>query len=251
MARFLLTLILATVVFSSCNRKVSLSKIKDVKAKDIAIILDTSAIRFEEMKARFKIKADLNGDSRSFTADVRWDRNDKIWMSFSIFGIEGVRAMFTRDSVKVINRLDRDYYYGTYEGIERLSQVKLSFDEIEQLLLGSLVGIRDKKPNVKFGKDNLVLDLKDDEYYGQATLDLSTVSIQHFWINSIGAERRLEVNLSDYELIQGKPWPNVRDYYIITGDTYLKVDATAQKMILNEALEYPFTVNSKYEWIRL
>ena len=119
------------------------------------------------------------------------------------------------------------------------------------LLLGSLVGIRDKKPDVKFGKDKLVLDLRDDDYIGQATLDPATVSIQHFWINSIGAERRLEVNLSDYELIRGKRWPNVRDYYIVTEDTYLKVDATAQKMILNEALEYPFTVTSKYEWIRL
>jgi len=246
-----LLILVIFLTFSSCNRKMHLTSYENVKAKDIAIIIDTSSLDFDEMKARFRIRADLNGDKRSFNADIRWDRNEKIWMSLSIFGIEGVRALFTPDSIKILNKLENEYYYGDYESLTKLSKVELSFNEIEELLLGRLFGIQDKKPEVRFKGDKVVLTMEDDFYNAIVNLDRKTVSIQQYWINSLSSPRKLEVTLSDYEAIGDKRWPNQRDYRIESGGTYLKVDATSQKMILNEKLEYPFKINPRYQKIPL
>jgi hypothetical protein len=251
MTRLLIVIMSLALIFSSCKRKTSVAIYDNVRPKDITVIMDTTSLEFSEMKARFRIKADLNGDRRSFNADIRWDRNNKIWMSFSIFGIEGVRALFTPDSVKVINKLDNEYYFGDYASLTRLSNVELTFEEIEQLLLGKVFEIQDRKPEIDINQDHVVLRLADKEFNAEINLDKETVSIQQFWINSVTAPKRLEVNLSDYQLVGNKKWPNKRDYHIISGDMYLKVDATSHKLVLNEKLDYPFNVHPKYQRIPL
>ena len=251
MTRLTLFILTLTLIFSACNRKTGLSTYENVKAKDVTAIIDSSALEFEEMKARFRIKADLNGDVRSFNADIRWDWNDKIWMSFSIFGIEGFRVLFTPDSVHVVNKLDNEYYFGDYKSLEKLSNVPLSFEEIQLLLIGKLFVIQDKKPDIRFNEDEIVLRLKDEEFAAEAKLDRKTISIQQFWINSLVSDNGLEVTLGDYQMIGHKKWPNQRNYHIVSGDMYLKVNATSQKLELNEKLEYPFYIHPKYERIAL
>ena len=123
--------LLLVLISISCNRnKIQLSTYENIKAKDIVTIMDTAHLSFDELKARFKIKADLNGNSRSFNADIRWEKNQQIWMSFSIFGFEGVRALFTQDSVHIINKLEKQYYFGDYQSLAQISQVPLNLSLI-------------------------------------------------------------------------------------------------------------------------
>lgn len=239
------------LAMSSCNRKVSLSTYENVRPKDIAVILDTTSLEFDQMRARFRIHADLNGDRKNFNADIRWERHKQLWMSFSILGIEGVRALFTPDSIHILNKLENTYYYGDYASLERLSNVSLTFAEIEELLLGRLIAIDDRKPEVRYRDGKVFLAMRDDEYNALVDLDKQTVSIQQFWINSLDNARRLEVTLDDYQVVGAKRWPNSREYYIVNGDMYLRVGATSQKLVLNEHQEYPFSVNPKYRRVPL
>jgi hypothetical protein len=245
-------LLILFAISTGCNRKVApTTNFEHIKAKDIVSVLDTTSLQFDALKARFKIKADLNGESRSFTADIRWQKDQQIWMSFSILGFEGVRALFTQDSVHIMNKLESQYFYGDYFALEKISQVPLSFNEIQNLLLGKLLQIEDKKPDVQIKGNNAIIEMKDDDYLAKINVDRQTLSIQHFLITSWMGKRSLDVTLSDYELIQNKNWPTKRNYNIISGENYLRIDATSQKITLNEILEYPFYVNPKYEKIPL
>lgn len=247
----IMALLLALAV-SSCNRNIiETTNYENVKAKDVVSMMDTLHLQFDELKARFKIKADLNGDSKSFNADMRWKNDEQIWMSFSIFGFEGIRALFTQDSVKIINKLQKEYYFGTYENLENLSQVPLTFNEIEDLFLGKMLPIQDKRPDVRLKGDVVLLGLQDDDYMAKAEVDRKSLSIQHFLITSLLQSRSLDVTLTDYQQIDNKNWPNKRTYSIISGSNYLNIEATAQKVVLNEKLDYPFYVNEKYKYISL
>lgn len=250
--RLLFALILVLTFTISCNRKtVQLSTYENIKVKDLMTVMDTSYLNFDELKARFKIKADLNGNSRSFNADIRWEKDEQIWMSFSIFGFEGIRALFTQDSVHIINKLEKQYFYGNYKALEQLSQVPLSFSEIENLLLGRILSVDDKKPAVQVKGKSAIIEMEDELYKAKISVDKSTLSIQHFLITSWLENRSLDVTLSDYQQIENKNWPKQRDYNIISGNNYLKIDATSQKVALNETLEYPFYINPKYQKIPL
>ncbi len=236
------------LAISSCSNKAAFSTIsyENVKAKEVVQILDTLNVEFDELKARFRVNADMNGQSRSFNADLRWMADQKIWMSFSIFGFEGVRALFTPDSVKIINKLQKEYYYGTYESLEQLSQIQLSFDQLEDLFLGKLTGIQDKRPEVRFKGDAVILELQDKEYQAKVQVDKKTLSIQHYLITSLLDFSTLDVTLSDYQTIDNKNWANKRNYNLKSGGKYLSIDATSQKVVLNEKLEYPFYINQSY-----
>jgi len=248
----IIAIVLVLFVAISCNRNtVQISTYENIKVKDLMTVMDTSFLEFDELKARFKIKADLNGNSRSFNADIRWEKEEQIWMSFSIFGFEGLRALFTQDSVHIINKLEKQYYFGDYKSLEQISQVALSFNEIENLLLGRILSVDDKKPAVQVKGKSAIIEMEDELYKAKISVDKSTLSIQHYLITSWLENRSLDVTLSDYQQIENKNWPKQRDYNIISGSNYLKIDATSQKVALNETLEYPFYINPKYEKIPL
>jgi hypothetical protein len=245
-------LILVLTITLSCNRNAApTNNFNNIKAKDIVDVLDTTGIQFNELKARFKIKADLNGDSRTFNADIRWQKDQQIWMSFSILGFEGVRALFTQDSVHLINKLEDQYFYGDYSALEKISQVPLTFNEIQNLLMGKWINIDDNKPDIQIKGGSALIEMQDDLYKAKINVDKATLSIQHFLITSWLGKRSLDVTLSEYQLIENKNWPTKRTYNIISGENYLNIDATAQKITLNEILEYPFYINPKYEKIPL
>lgn len=249
-----IVVLLMLITFSACNKKAAVTNVvsyENLKAKDVVKVMDTLFVDFDELKARFKVKANLNGKSRSFNADLRWENDEQMWFSFSIFGIEGIRALFTRDSVHIINKLEKQYIYGTYEHLTQLSQVPLTFDEIEDLFLGKLTGVQDNKPNVRLGKNEIILDLSDKDYKAQAAIDPKALSIQHFLITSLIGSRSVDVTLSNYRLINNKNWANDRLYKIKSGANYLNIDAKTQKVVLNEKLEYPFYINENYKRIPL
>jgi len=50
-----------------------------------------------------------------------------------------VRAVLTRDSVRVLNRLEKTYFSGGYDYLSKLLNVPVSFAQMQALLLGDYV----------------------------------------------------------------------------------------------------------------
>ncbi len=67
-----------------------------------------------------------------------WIKDEKLWMSLSLFGIEGLRIQWTPEKLQVLNRLNRTYYEIDYRQWMRRYGIPLSFSEILYLFVGDL-----------------------------------------------------------------------------------------------------------------
>lgn len=87
--------------------------------------------------AKAKIFASGEGDAVAANANLIWLRDSALWLNVRKFGLEAVRALVTRDSVFVIDRLNHTYTARGLESLERDYGLPGGFDLIGHLLMGT------------------------------------------------------------------------------------------------------------------
>jgi Domain of unknown function (DUF4292) len=88
------------------------------------------------LNAKAKAQITMKGNKQGANLSLRMRRDSIIWVSAGLAGIEGVRAVLTHDSVRVMNRLDKTYFSGGYDYLSKLLNVPVSFAQMQALLLG-------------------------------------------------------------------------------------------------------------------
>lgn len=86
-------------------------------------------------KIAFKSQAD-ELDNASLT--IRMQKDSLIWLSISKLGIEAIRGIITPDSVKIIDKLHRDYIAYSFPALSRQFNFTMSFGLLQALLVGNL-----------------------------------------------------------------------------------------------------------------
>ena len=137
------TLLLALgLLLGSCARKAVPTKSTNgpgtsVSVAEPAVHATNTAFLF--LNAKGKAQINMKGNKQGANLALRLRRDSIIWVSASLVGIEGVRAVLTRDSVRVLNRLEKTYFSGGYDYLSKLLNVPVSFVQMQALLLGDYV----------------------------------------------------------------------------------------------------------------
>ena len=67
-------------------------------------------------------------------------KDSVIWISITaLFGIEGLRAYITKDSVKIINKQDKVYTGRSVAYLQEVTALPLDLHSLQELLIGNPV----------------------------------------------------------------------------------------------------------------
>ncbi|MFN0173246.1 MAG: DUF4292 domain-containing protein [Saprospiraceae bacterium] len=89
------------------------------------------------VNAQAKVFMESDGQSMGATANIIWIRDSVIWLNIKKFGLEAARVLVTRDSVFVLNRLEKTYTSREFESLQRQYSLPAGFDLVQSLLLAS------------------------------------------------------------------------------------------------------------------
>lgn len=109
---------------------------------------------------RLESTASAVGQTGTFTLNVRMARDSVIWMSISpALGVEAARVLLTPDSVQVLSKLpgSRFVFQGNYDMLEEAVQAPVSFDLVQDLIMGRPLMLTDKE-------DGYVSKVDGDQY---------------------------------------------------------------------------------------
>lgn len=126
--------------FSSCgtSRKTAVELPAAVGTNILLQKMSDSGLAFETFSARFSATYSEGETEASFSGTLRIRRDSIIWMSFSpAMGIEVMRAVITRDSVKILDRIHRTSVVTDFGYIRRWVKVPVDLDMIEALITGN------------------------------------------------------------------------------------------------------------------
>ncbi len=124
---------------------------KDIRVKDIS----SAAIKRRDYIPGIwvkKIKGSIhNGNTEfSFKANYRINRDTAIIISIMTpVGIEAIRIICIPDTFGFIDRINREYYYGKYEVLEKKIGYKTNFGLVQSMLLNEIATVYEEtKENI-------------------------------------------------------------------------------------------------------
>ena len=114
--------------------------IKDRSSSYLTKRLEKNLFQYETLSFKTDVNLQMKDEKRSFKANVRIKKDSAIWMSLSpALGIEVARAIFTQDSIKLIDKWNDKYYLGDYEYINNIFDADFDFGMLQDLLVANPV----------------------------------------------------------------------------------------------------------------
>ncbi|GAB3005615.1 DUF4292 domain-containing protein [Niabella terrae] len=98
-------------------------------------------IDYETFSGRIAVDyADDKGKGNSFNVKLQMKKGELVWLSATgPFGIEGARVLITPDSVKIVNRLQREYIATGTDYLKQKMGLPVDFNTLQELLIGNPV----------------------------------------------------------------------------------------------------------------
>lgn len=272
MNRALLIFILPVLFFTACrSTKKIQTAITGVKKDTLAIadvpVHDSHAdslsfIRetydeIEKQKIEFntfsaKVNVDYEGgDNKNYNVNafVRMYRDSLIWISVnSFFGMEAMRVLITKDSVKLMDKQNKKYTARSVAYLQEVTALPLDLPTLQQLIIGNPVFLDSNI--ISYSKDNNIVSLLSigEWFKNLITINENDKNIQHSKLDDVDVNRNRTCDLTytDYENKRGPNFPTGRKI-TVAEKSKLDVRLNFKQYDFNKTLSFPFNVPEKYK----
>jgi len=262
----LLTIISAIILLASCrstrNIQTAIGK-KDTATEtttvtnkiDTAQLIRDALSKLNENKVdfnTFSAKVDVDyrgGDDKHYdvNATVRMYKDSLIWASVNaVLGIEAMRVLITRDSVFLLDKLNKTYTARSVDYLQEVTSLPLDLRTLQNLLIGNPVFI-DRV--VSYTNDNGVISLLSigSAFKNLVTINASNNTLVHSKLDDvdIARSRTADLNYDDYETKKGKLFSSKRRISVAE-KTKLDISLNFKQVEFNEEVSFPFSIPKNY-----
>lgn len=123
------------------------------EADSMALLMKKNYFDYTWFAAKAKVSVINNEGTTDFSASIRARKDSAIWVSISpALGIEAVRVLMSRDSVRVLDRFNKKYYSYDYGFFRSYTSVPVSLTTLQQILSGI---------PIYFDEDNVITNKQD------------------------------------------------------------------------------------------
>lgn len=261
----LMGVIILLIALNGCQSKRSVIKapIKEEGVDFLLTKLHENEFKFKTLTSRFTVSYSYDRKQNDFKGQVRIVKDSAIWISFNQdLGIEIARFLITEDSVKFINRINKNYFAGDYEYVNNFLSANIDFGILQSLLVGNdfeyyedvnfkasvdgknyrlTTTERNKlKKHVRGNDDNTRL-LLQTIWLDPSSFKITEIKLKELTRNS----KKLTASYKDFQQIQSTAFP-LRADYLIEADKPVKVTVKHIKTAANEEVTMPFSIPDSY-----
>ena len=246
--RLLLILIGFSFVVISCSKKVVGPSLDLSPPKPT---LNVEEIDFEYMhgKARMVLR-DANKE-REVKANIRIKKDSVIWMTFSVIGVQGGKALINKDSITIVNNVDNEYFQFDYAELSKRYNFPINYNVIQAAMLGNLIIPRQESDQVSQETAFFILKQQANNISVDNHISLATKKLEKVELKETNTENTLVINYSNFQPMDAKLFPyngTINLFY----KTLAGVLNTAIIFEYNKAevgdkeLKFPFNIPKKY-----
>ncbi len=251
-------LLLAGLALAGCHRAVS-TKTGSLTAgtSTAAATVNTPAgikvtnTNFQYLSGRGKVHFKSQDAEQSANFALRVRRDSAIWLSGSLLGFEGVRALLTPDSVRVVNRLKKEYFAGDYAYLSQLLKVPVTYQQMQDILLGDYQEApKGALPVVKKDGDNQQVTYPVAALILEQLVSTGDGRLQQLKVSERAAQRSLTVGYADFQKPSGTELPFAFTTTVLgqqQGVASTSATLSYQKVEVGSGhLDFPFSVPKGY-----
>ena len=226
---------------------------------------------------RFSASYTVDGIKKSFKGSIKIQKDSIIWISISapVGGIEVARLFITPDSVKMINRHPKKFYFVDDFGyFERKLNIDLNFQALQSILTNSVfkaanddkdkafirsfngkivdnkyvfVSEKTRKIDRKLRKDKLKKLHKFN--YQRFDIDPALMRITDILVRDFNEARNVSIRYRDFKKFETNKFPQRLSFEVQDPKHLLSCSIKFNKITFDEELNFSFKISDKYERI--
>lgn len=212
--------------------------------------LQNNHINYQTFNAKVGVDyKGTDGKSYSVNANVKMYKDSAIWISANaMLGIEAMRLLVTRDSVKLLNKLEKEYTARSIGYLQEVTSLPLDLYTLQEMIIGNPVFLDSNI--VQYSTGNGVVNLVSLGRFFKNLLMLNQAdkSIIHSKLDDTDPRRSRTAELwyNDYDTKRGVLFPTKRQI-VVSEKGRLDIKLDFKSYAFNESVEFPFSIPKNYK----
>jgi hypothetical protein len=198
-----------------------------------------------------KVKVDYEGAETDNHANafIRIRKDSAIWISIrGALNVEGIRLLITKDSLKLMNLLEKTIEYRSVGYLQELSQVPLTFYDLEDIIVGNPVFVDSNIVSYKSTANGLQVLMITRLFKNLITLESRNLRMVHCKLDDTDPlrNRTCDITYSDYETQGGISFSTTREI-VVAEKSKLDINLNFKQYNFNQPESFPFNVPKSYK----
>ena len=254
-------LLLSMLTGCKSSKKVGTVESASVKAhNEFFQSVEDQSFQFRTLTARLNVDLDIPGKQMSSRVDMKMVKDSAFQLSVQPFlGIEIFRIELSRDTIKVVDRMNKRYMIENYSNLQGQTPIEFNFYNLQALFTNHLFipgeqGVSRKHYNrFKLNQEGPVAEIKTKDAMGlfytfKADGEEKLLST---YVADPSDRYALQWLYEDFRLVDRQPFPMLMDVQVLkNGNPEGGVKIHYSRIQLDEPLKLDFSVPSKYKRMR-
>ena len=225
----------------------SVAIVKEIMAKVMHQKID-----FNTFNAKIKISYYGQEENQNVTAYLGIKKDSIIFIQIKgDFGIVGLQAKITKDSVTVVSKIPNNKYvqYRSIAYLQEVTQIPFTFSTLQDLLIGNPVFLDSNIVSYRnTNNDQLLVFMIGNVFKNLLTLDKDSHLVLHSKLDDVDIQRNrtCDITLSQYKPVNGFQFSTYRNISVAE-KSKLDVNMEFKEYTFNEMLKYSFTAPKNYK----
>ncbi|MEN9549586.1 MAG: hypothetical protein RIR12_2177 [Bacteroidota bacterium] len=194
---------------------------------------------------------DADGKKYNVNAHVRMQKDSTIWISVTaILGIEGLRALITKDSIKILDKQNKTYTARSIDYLEELTALPLTLQSLQDLFIGNPVFFNKNIIGYSRSQENISFKTTGEFIKGLFTFNDQSKQLQSTKLDDANERqnRSCLMTYDKYDNKKGKLFAEKREIRITEKST-MTFRLDYKQYEFNETLSFPFSIPKTYKAI--
>ncbi len=190
---------------------------------------------------------DGKGNAKSVSAKLVIKKDEAIWLSAGLLGFEGVRVLITKDSVKILNKLQKEYTATSLAYIQNKIGLPADFTTLQNLLIGNAVFINKDNASLAQEGTNYFITSKEAQFNSLLTVLMPGYLPSEIKLNDTEAASNKSATLrySNYTSTSGRQFSTIRNISVLHKNNII-IQLNFKSHDFDGQVSTPFAVPSGY-----
>lgn len=212
--------------------------------------VDSNYIDFRTFSAKLNVDySGSDGKKYNVNANIRMYKDSAIWVAVNaLLGIDAMRLYITRDSVKLLNKLDKTYTARSVDYLQEVTSLPLNLENLQDLIIGNPVFLDSNIVSYSNSNNQIAMLSLGDLFKNLITLDQNDKTLLHSKLDDKDPSRNRTADLtySNYENKKG-PWFSTQRRMVVTEKNRLDIKLDFKQYDFNQEVSFPFSVPKNYD----
>lgn len=198
-----LIVLICSLFAMSCSKKV----VSPVTPSTPASTLSIEEIDFEYLQGKARMVLRDSKKERDVKANIRVRKDSVIWMTFSVIGVQGGKALINKDSITIVSNVDKEYYVFDYAELSKRYNFEVNFNVIQSAMLGNLIQPRSDEDQIVQETSYFMLKQNAETINVANYINAASMKIEKVEMKETNTNNSLVLNYSNFQPLSNKLFP--------------------------------------------